>query len=205
MLVGIFATHHHLDHASSASLFARELTLPLFVHPITRARVRELDGVLVHEIDEGHRFGGFVALFTPGHAPGHLCLHDAESRTLVAGDMVANGSTIVIPPDDGGDMTEYLAQLERLDALSTTLVLPAHGEPIDDPHALFRHYIEHRLMREGKVLAAHHRLLGELGRAPTVAEMVPIVYHDTPAHVWPLAMSALEAHLIKLRREGRVA
>ncbi len=204
-LIGVFATHHHIDHASSAGSFARELSLPLFVHPQTRSRLRALDGVDVREIGEGWRHGSWIALHTPGHAPGHLCLHNPSSRSLVAGDMVANGSTILIPPDDGGDMAEYIRQLERLDALETTLVLPAHGEPIDDPHALFRHYVAHRLMREAKVLEAHERLSRELGRAPSVSEMVPLAYDDTPPHIWPLAMGALLAHLVKLRREGRIA
>jgi ribonuclease/clavin/mitogillin len=211
-LMGVFLTHHHFDHASSAALFARELSLPLFLHPLTRARLDGLEETEVCEIGEGHRFlldgttpHVWSALHTPGHAPGHLCLHDQEARTLVAGDMVANGSTILIPPDDGGDMAEYLAQLDRLDALATTLVLPAHGAPIDDPHALFRYYVEHRLMREAKVFAAHQRLADELGRVPTVSEMIPLAYDDAPPQVWPLAMGALEAHVIKLRREGRIA
>ena len=34
------------------------------------------------------------------------------------------------------------------------LALPAHGDPIDEPTALFRRYIEHRAMREKKSLAA---------------------------------------------------
>ena len=36
-------------------------------------------------------------------------------------------------------------------ALDARLALPAHGEPIDEPTALFRRYIAHRLMREAKV------------------------------------------------------
>jgi len=211
-LVGIFATHHHVDHASSAAFFARELSLPLYLHEETRARVRRLDGIDVRTLEEGHRFvlegttpHTWVVLHTPGHAPGHLCLYSTDAHTLIAGDMVANGSTILVPPDDGGDMAEYLAQLERLDALKSTLVLPAHGEPIDDPHALFRYYIAHRQMREEKVFAAFAHLSNELRREPSIPEMLPLAYDDTPAHVWPLAMGALEAHLIKLKREGRIA
>ena len=211
-LVGILATHHHVDHVSGAGFFARALDVPVFAHRRTLDRIAdELLDVRAIAIDEGHRFvlGGateraWTTLHTPGHAPGHVVLHDAESKTIVAGDMVANGSTIIIPPDDGGDMSDYLAQLRRLDALGASTMLPAHGEPIDDPHALLGHYIAHRLAREAKVYAAHQRLLGELGRAPTATEMVPLAYDDTEMALWPLAAVSLEAHLVKLRRDGRI-
>ncbi len=207
-IVGVFVTHHHVDHASAATVFARALDVPLLGHRETFARLGDLSGIALQAVVDGEAIdlGGrtWHALHTPGHAPGHICLHDRDGRTLIAGDMVANGSTILIPPDDGGDMAEYLRQLRRLDALNTTLVLPAHGEPIDDPHALFAYYIKHRLMREGKVLAAWNAKKSELGRDPTLAELVPLAYDDTPVHLWPIARSAAEAHLIKLRAEQRI-
>ena len=59
--------------------------------------------------------------------------------------MVASVGTILI--GDDGDLAEYLIQLERLEKLEARYALPAHGEPIPKPSLLFRHYIEHRLMR----------------------------------------------------------
>lgn len=207
-IVGVLVTHHHVDHASAATVFARALDVPLFGHPETFARLRDLSGIALRELHDNEPIDlagrTWRALHTPGHAPGHICLHDREGRTLIAGDMVANGSTILIPPDDGGDMAEYIAQLQRLDALDTTLVLPAHGEPIEHPRELFQYYVKHRLMREAKVLAAWLKKREELGREPDVAEIVPAAYDDTPMHLWPLARGAAEAHVIKLRREGRL-
>ena len=210
-LVGIFVTHHHVDHAPAAQPFARALDLPLYAHPATFARLKGLEGVRCVEITDGHEFvldgpikTRWIALHTPGHAPGHLCLHEPHHKTLIAGDMVANGSTILVPPDDDGDMADYLAQLRRLDDLDTQTLLPAHGEPIDDPHAVLTYYVQHRLMREEKIRAAHEALTHSLGRAPTIAELVPVAYDDTNVALWPLAKLSLEAHLVKLRREGRV-
>jgi endoribonuclease LACTB2 len=201
-VAGVIVTHHHVDHGSASGHFARALSVPLLGHRETFARLHDLDGVTLRALDEGDVVAGWTVLHTPGHAPGHVCLF--KDRTLIAGDMVANGSTILIPPDDGGDMAEYIAQLRRLDALNATLVLPAHGEPIDDPHALFSHYIKHRLMREEKVLNAYEKQRQSLQREPTLAEIVPIAYDDTPVHLWPIARSAAEAHLIKLRNEKRI-
>jgi glyoxylase-like metal-dependent hydrolase (beta-lactamase superfamily II) len=204
----ILLTHHHPDHAGAAGTFARALDVPLLAHPETLARARDLSGVTVRATHDGEPLpvddGGWVALHTPGHAPGHLCAWSAGTRTLVAGDMVANGSTIVVPPDDGGDMGEYLAQLRRLAALGSTTLLPAHGEPIDDPAAVLAWYVAHREQREAKIEAANARLRSELGRAPAREELLPLAYDDTPKHLWPFALMSLEAHLRKLAREGRL-
>jgi glyoxylase-like metal-dependent hydrolase (beta-lactamase superfamily II) len=95
-------------------------------------------------------------------------------------------------------MRIYLEQLERLANLDAKVALPAHGEPIDDPSALFRHYIAHRLKREAKIAAA---LAG--APAATPDELVPVAYDDTPIHVWPIALMSLRAHLDKLVADGR--
>jgi glyoxylase-like metal-dependent hydrolase (beta-lactamase superfamily II) len=137
-------------------------------------------------------------LFTPGHAPGHLCLFEPDLGQLIVGDMVASVGTILIETHDG-DMRRYLVELERLAALGAKTALPAHGDPIVEPAGLFRHYIVHRTMREKKVLAALSRM-GEPGA--TAAELVPVAYDDTPSAAWPLARLSIEAHLVKLVAEG---
>jgi glyoxylase-like metal-dependent hydrolase (beta-lactamase superfamily II) len=211
-IVGVLATHHHDDHVGGAGFLGRALGRPVFAHPLTWPRLRDRDGLDWRSLDdgasivlEGPRPTKWSALHTPGHAPGHVCLYDAESGTLIAGDMVANGSTIVIPPDDGGDMAVYLDQLRRLATLGARTMLPAHGEPIDDPAAILSYYIAHRLTREAKVLAQYRALEAILGRPPTVAELLPRAYDDVSLLVLPLAKMSLVAHLEKLRREGVIA
>ncbi len=157
---------------------------PLLAHPSTVERLTDLDGVTVRALSDGEKLvlghASYRVLHTPGHAPGHVCLWNAAQKTLIAGDMVANGSTILIPPDDGGDMADYIAQLERLLDLGATTLLPAHGEPIDDPHAVLTYYVKHRRMREEKVRAAFVRLFAEFGRAPELHELCRFAYDDTP-------------------------
>jgi endoribonuclease LACTB2 len=202
--IAIFATHYHPDHIGGLDVLSRETGLPVWAHAETSKRVGEekiarrlVEGESL--VLEGPMPETWRVLETPGHAWGHLCLWEETTRTVVVGDMVASVGTILIAPGDG-DMRLYLASLARLAGLGARLALPAHGEPIDDPTALFERYIVHRGMREEKVYAA----LPEAGEAPRTAdEMVPVAYADTSAMLWPIALLSLQSHLAKLVEDGR--
>jgi len=213
--LAIVATHHHPDHIGGAVVYAEQLGLPLWAHERTAALLPGLSFARHLRDGEQVRLGESTwhVLHTPGHASGHVCLHDADNGTLIVGDMVASIGTILIPPDDG-DMGEYLRQLERLALLDARRALPAHGDPIDDPSVLFRAYVAHRLAREAKVVQA---LAGserggavdaerDAGRgAPiTLEALLPTVYGDVAPEALPFALLSLRAHVDKLVRDGRV-
>ncbi len=200
----ILATHHHPDHVGGATALSSRLGLPLWAHARTADRLK---GVVHFErlLEDGERIEldgpeplVLEAVHTPGHAPGHLCFHELGSGAMIAGDMVAGVGTILVEPEDG-DMTEYLDSLARMEAREPTRLLPAHGGVIADPAACLQHYVRHRHERERKVLWA----LAEAKRAMTAVELVPTAYADAPKTVWPLAVRAAEAHLLKLVAEGR--
>lgn len=204
-LVALFLTHHHIDHVGGAETLARELDLPLWAHPLTAELLPELQ--IARRLDEGESIvldgptpQRWDVLFTPGHAPGHLCLFERTLGQLVVGDMVASEGTILIVPGDG-DMRRYLSELERLLSLEAKTALPAHGRPIHEPAKLFSHYIAHRLMREEKIVAA---LAAAEKAGDTPERLLPRVYDDTPQRAWPLGLLSLRAHLAKLVAEGRV-
>jgi glyoxylase-like metal-dependent hydrolase (beta-lactamase superfamily II) len=207
--IAIVLTHHHEDHVGGAEAFARELGLPLWAHRKTAERLPTLRIDRMLEDGDELTLDGDVpqrwrVLHTPGHAVGHVCLHETTTRVLVVGDMVASVGTILIAPGEG-DMSEYLEQLDRLAKLDADVALPAHGDPIaagvgPSPTDLFRYYIAHRLGREAKVVSA----LAKIGpQGATLEDLVAVAYADTPVAVWPIARLSLEAHLIKLEREGR--
>jgi len=201
--LAIVVTHHHGDHVGAAASLKAALRLPLWAHPSTSARLPDI--AIDRALHDGERITleGPVArtwevLHTPGHAPGHVCLHEASSGSLVLGDMIASQGTILIAPGDG-DMRTYLDQLQRLARLEARLGLPAHGEPIESPSLVLLATHAHRLMREGKVVSTLR------GRGPHhVESLLPEVYDDTPMVLWPLAKLSLEAHLEKLVTDGRV-
>lgn len=209
-IVAIITTHHHPDHVGGAALLSKELGLPVWAHDLTASRIDVPVARRLADGDEillaGPRDERWQVLHTPGHAPGHVCLFEPHSRTVVVGDMVASVGTILIAPGDG-DMAVYLEQLERLAALDASLALPAHGEPIDVPTAVFTRYVAHRKMREEKVISALSTLCSTAEgqtRGATATELVPLTYDDVSPAIWPIAKISIDAHLEKLEREGRV-
>lgn len=192
-IAAIALTHHHGDHVGGAGALAARWGVPILAHAAT---ARRLDGIVdvTRTLADGEDVHGMTAVFTPGHAEGHLCF--ALDDTIIAGDMVAGIGTILIDPSEG-DMALYLASLEALLARPPATLLPAHGSPIVDGPAKLRAYLAHRRMREDRVLAA-------LADAPrTLGQIVQVAYADTPRMLWPLAERSLRAHLDKLVAEDR--
>lgn len=203
-ITAIWLTHHHSDHVGAVAAMRDFLGVPVLTHAATARRLQErgipVDGLL--EDDQWITLGGnppmeVRVLHTPGHARGHLCFFDEQGGSLLAGDLVAGISTIVIDPPEG-DMGDYLASLERLIRLQPRTLFPGHGPAIKNATAKLREYVEHRLWREKKVLAAWDHGL----RRPE--EMLPTVYDDAPKAAWPLAVRQIEAHLARLRQIGRI-
>ena len=88
--------------------------------------------------------------------------------------------------------------LRRMQAESIDLICPGHGPWIEDPVAKLAEYVEHREMRERRLLAALER--GERSREALLDE----AWADVPASLRPAAAMVMQAHLDKLKAEGRL-
>lgn len=202
----ILLTHHHPDHvggalALRAALAARGREVPVVAHAVTRDLL--VGSVDVDEtIAEGDvvRCGGvdLHVLHTPGHAPGHVVLHDRSSGALVAGDMVAGVGTVLIDPFEG-DLGHYLEGLERMRALGASSLLPAHGDPIAHADAMLGFYIAHRHQRSTQIQEA----LRTLGEVHAMAIARQVYGAELPEVALPLAAIQVTAHLLWLARHGR--
>ncbi|MBA3545825.1 MAG: MBL fold metallo-hydrolase [Nannocystis sp.] len=199
-VAAILLTHHHQDHTGYATALRERTGAPIHAHALTAARLDFPVDVLLADGQEVALDDGFslAAMYTPGHAPGHLVFCERRTGLAYAGDLVAGTGTILIDPEDDGDMIAYLASLERVAAAGPVALIPAHGPVLDDPQACLARYRAHRLMREQRILAA----ISSEWRA--VSAILAEAYADTPVALWPLAASSLEAHLRKLDAEGRV-
>jgi len=141
----ILITHAHIDHVGAVAALVEEYGCPVLMHaeaePMlqqlpTQAMMMGLRFGKVPKVDrhiedeEVLEVGGLrlKALYTPGHAPGHLAFY-AESEWLVlSGDALFAGGvgrTDLI----GGDMAVLMRSInERLMTLpDETMVLSGHG------------------------------------------------------------------------------
>lgn len=183
----ILLTHGHGDHADGAERLAA----------LVAEGGAAADGPPpVIQPTDGEERCGLRALATPGHAAEHVCLLAADG-VCFSGDLVLGEGSTFVPPD-GGSLAAYMDSLHRLGAEPLTLICPGHGPWIADPAAKLAEYVEHREMRERRLLAALDR--GERSRAALLDE----VWDDAPEEVRPAAALVMEAHLQKLEAEGRL-
>jgi glyoxylase-like metal-dependent hydrolase (beta-lactamase superfamily II) len=154
--------------------------------------VRVKDG----EIITGNGFT-FESVFTPGHTSNHMCFALNEENALFTGDHIMGWSTTVVTPPDG-DMAQYMDSVRKLEARRDATLYPTHGAPVTDPQPFLAAYLAHRIDRENQVLAAVK------GGLDTIPAMVARMYADVDKRLHPAAARSVEAHLIKLEREGRV-
>ena len=185
----VLLTHSHGDHAAGAEELGAEVVLPA-------GDVSEL----YHQIwgqssDTGARTG-LRALATPGHSADHVCFLTPDG-VCFSGDLVLGLGSTIVPPG-GGSLAAYMDSLRRLQGEEIELIAPGHGPWITDPAAKLAEYVEHREMRERRLLAALER--GERSRAALLAE----AWDDVPVELLPMAAMAMEAHLEKLEEEGRL-
>lgn len=192
----ILITHGHPDHGEGAPRLREMTGAPIAAW--SREGSPGADGTLAdgEVVRVGER--RLRALHTPGHRFDHLCFLLEDAQALFAGDLVAGVGTVVIAPPEG-DLSDYMASLRRLLALDLSVILPAHGPGIEEPHVLLEQYIAHRQDRERQVLAG-------LADGPRTADaLVAIIYTDVDPKLHPVAALSVTAHLQKLEREGRVA
>jgi len=197
----VVVTHAHGDHASGVTALRQHWPATTFAklpwpgrddrYPAEWAALR--DGDVIPAGD-----GSLEVVHTPGHAPDHIALWDAESRTVFSGDLVTLGTTVVILVSAGGSLVQYLDSLRRVMALNPRRLLPAHGNVIDEPAAVIQKYLDHRAEREAQVLGAVRSGLA------TVDALVTGIYRGLAPALVPMARESVLAHLIKLEDEGRV-
>lgn len=170
---GVVLTHSHSDHSEGAGSLGAPVTL----------------------LGDGEEIGPFRAVATPGHSADSVSL--LAGRLCFTGDTVLGRGSVFIPPGEGS-LSAYLGSLRRLRELELDVLCPGHGPYVRDPAAKLDEYIEHRLDRERRLLAALDDGLR------TRDELLDSVWSDAPPELRPAAALTLAAHLEKLAEEGRL-
>ncbi|WP_405808535.1 MBL fold metallo-hydrolase [Streptomyces sp. NBC_00210] len=156
------------------------------------------------------------AIWTPGHTPGHVCLHLEEAHPakrpgngrLFSGDHLLPEITPHIglyeDPDDAtvtDPLGDYLDSLERVGRLAPAEVLPAHQYAFPDAASRVRELLAHHEERLSGLLA----LLAEPLTTWQVAERMEWnrPWEQIPYGSRNIAVSEAEAHLRRLVKLGR--
>lgn len=97
-----------------------------------------------------------TAVWTPGHTPGHLCLHDPDAGVLLTGDHLLPriSPNIGVHGGAGGDpLTDYLETLGRTGRFDREEALPGHEYRFRGIDARAAELIAHHRDRGREILA----------------------------------------------------
>ena len=141
----IILTHAHIDHVGAVAALVDEYACPVLMHAEAEPMLRQLPNQAVMM---GLRFGkvpevdryiedeevlmvgdlSFTALYTPGHAPGHLAFYAGQQGLVFSGDaLFAGGVGRTDLP--GGSMELLMRSIEErlLTLPDETAVYSGHG------------------------------------------------------------------------------
>ena len=108
--IKLINTHCHIDHVLGNNFASEQWDIQLYMHREDLPVLEKVEGIgkmygiedyegspyPKHFLAQGDTltFGksSFEILFTPGHAPGHICLYSKENNLLIAGDVIFQGS-----------------------------------------------------------------------------------------------------------------
>ncbi len=153
------------------------------MRPAVAGLVR-VDRELTEGVEIATDLGAWRVYETPGHAPSHVCLFEAERRLLIAGDHLLGRPSLYFDYGYTDDpVGEFLSSLDVIERLDARLCMSGHGRTFTDLHA----HIE-----DTRALVASHadavvRALRE--RPGSALELAPAVFGErfTPeTAIWRL-------------------
>jgi len=144
--VKIINTHCHIDHILGNKFVSEQWNIELYMHKADLPLLENAKSISTlyglenyqesplpkHFLDDGDMlsFGNscFEILFTPGHAPGHICLYNKEYNLLISGDVIFH-SSIGRTDLPGGDYDTLIRSIRtKLFPLpKKTQILCGHG------------------------------------------------------------------------------
>lgn len=144
--VKLINTHCHIDHILGNKFVSEKWDLELYMNKIDLPLLEGAGDIAKmygfknykgspypkHYLEEGDILefgeGKLEILFTPGHAPGHICLFNKEEGFIVSGDVLFNGS-IGRTDLPGGDFDTLIESIKTklMTLQDETIVYCGHG------------------------------------------------------------------------------
>ena len=141
----------------------------------------------------------------PGHSPSDTIFHDRERRQLLAADHllkhISSNPLITRPRDGSGErprsLVTYLESLRLTREMDVGLVLPGHGDPIEDHRSL----IDERFALHERRAA---KMLGLVSERPRSAyEIAQALWGNIAVTQAYLTLSEVLGHMDLLLLDGR--
>jgi glyoxylase-like metal-dependent hydrolase (beta-lactamase superfamily II) len=144
-------------------------------------------------------------VWTPGHTPGHICLHDADYDLLLTGDHLLpriSPNVGLTPVSGDSPLTKYLESLRAMHRYRSAEALPAHEYRFRGIAERSDALIEHHDARAREVLD----IVAAAGQ-PTIWEVAQKLTWSRPwdeitGYMRRAALAEAEAHVEYLEREG---
>jgi glyoxylase-like metal-dependent hydrolase (beta-lactamase superfamily II) len=163
--------------------------------------------VLLHDGDHLSLPGRRVrVVWTPGHTPGHICLHDADYDLLLTGDHLLPriSPNIGLSPGLDSPLTSYLESLDTMHSYDGAEALPAHEYRFRGIAARSDAIIRHHDARAREVL----EIVAAAGQ-PTLWEVTQRLtwsrgWDQITGFMRRAALGETAAHVEYLQREGKL-
>ncbi|MFK7793692.1 MAG: MBL fold metallo-hydrolase [Devosiaceae bacterium] len=213
-VAAIVVTHTHRDHSPLARALKAHTGTPIIgAGPHRFARpFKQGDALLDVAVDDAHApdavladgerltfgDGTLEAVATPGHTMNHLCFALAGTDVLFSGDHAMAWSTSLVAPPDG-EMSAYLASLQKLLQRKESLYLPGHGAELHDAHGFVQQLLDHRMEREAAILTALQL------ETLSISALVDRLYDGLDPRLRGAAGLSVLAHLERLESLGQAA
>jgi glyoxylase-like metal-dependent hydrolase (beta-lactamase superfamily II) len=173
----IVNTHTHEDHIGANGLLqsqyagleilAHPLAIPVLADPRRRQPLHPYRQVFwgwpapsfAHPLEDGAwittEHFRFQVIFTPGHAPDHLCLYEPEHGWLFSGDLFSGGHDRALR--EGYDIWQIIASLKLIARLPATMMCPGSARVRENPREELESKIAYLEDLGAKVLALHQK------------------------------------------------
>lgn len=143
--VMLINTHTHIDHVLGCAFAQKEFGIPWYIHSEAQSTLREApvfaslfgmgnmelskpDGLLEDGQELKLGTNTIKVLYTPGHAPGSVCLYIPSERMVLTGDVLFNGSIGRTDMTGGNfDLLMESIHTKLLTLPDDTVVYPGHG------------------------------------------------------------------------------
>jgi glyoxylase-like metal-dependent hydrolase (beta-lactamase superfamily II) len=145
-------------------------------------------------------------VWTPGHTPGHICLHDADYDLLLTGDHLLPriSPNIGLAPGLDSPLTSYLESLHEMHRYDSAEALPAHEYRFRGIAGRSDAIVRHHDARAREVLdivaAADQPTLWEVAQRLTWSRG----WEQITGFMRRAALAETAAHVEYLEREGRL-